>query len=301
MFSWLIIAIVAYLFFSLSFFGDKLMLSGHQNAKLYTFYVGMLSLVVIFLIPFVRLEIPNFFTIFWIALAAITSLAGIYSMFVALEKFEVSKVMPTIGGLQPLFILVLTWVFWGFQNISIWQYVAFGLLLLGSLVISVEKKPSLTTQYLKLTLFSSFMFSLNYVFSKLVFEALPFLEGVIWILIFTFIFVLPMLLDGNMRSQIFTRKSTFNRRAGVIFLLTQLSGGVANLLQSLAISLAPVAYLAIVNALKGVQYVFLFLLTLLFSIFFPRIFKEKISKKVLAQKIVSIAIIATGLVILVNF
>lgn len=299
MISWLIIALLAYLFFSLAFFGDKLMLAGRQNAKLYTFYVGGLSLLAVFLVPFAHLVVPTPLAVVWMVLTAATSLLGIYSMFVALEKFEVSKVMPTIGGLQPLFILVLTWLFWGFQHISGWQYVALVLLVLGSITISLEKKLSLTRQYLKWTVFSSLAFSLNYVFSKLVFESVPFLEGLIGILGFTLLFVLPMLFDRSLRHEVFAKKGTFNKKTGMIFLLTQSSGGLANFLQSWAISLAPVSLLAMVNALRGVQYVFLLIITLGVSWFLPKFFKEEISTKIIFQKVISMVLIGLGLAIIV--
>jgi len=76
---------------------------------------------------------------------------------------------------------------------------------------------------------------------------------------------------------------------------------LATVLQSLAIALVPVAYLAIVNALKGIQYVFLFLLTILFSYYLPSYLKETLSKKALVQKISAIFLISLGLVILVLY
>ena len=80
-----------------------------------------------------------------------------------------------------------------------------------------------------------------------------------------------------------------------MFLATQSAGGIGILLQSYAISLVPILSLATLNALKGIQYVFLIAITFFISYFHSNILKEKFNKKALTQKIVSILIIALGI------
>ncbi len=310
----ILIIIVSYLFFSLAFFGDKLVLSGSHleavikpghpktsaNPKLYTFYIGILNALVIFLIPFTKLHFTAA-EILLSVLTALTTLLGLYTMFIALEKFEVSRVMPTIGAVQPILILVLTWIFWGFQVISVLNFLAFMLLLFGSIIISVEKKLAITINYLLLTMVSALMFSLVYIFSKMVFLRLPFLPGVVLIGLGTFFFTLVFLFDKGLRSQIFSKKMALDKKTGIIFLFTQSAGGIANILQSLAISLVPISYLAIINSLRGIQYVFLFIITLFFSTFYPKILQEDISQKIIIQKTIAIVVIVFGLAILVLY
>ena len=269
MLSWLLVIIASYLFFSLAYFGDKLVLSGPPNAKLYTFYVGSLNILVVFFIPFANFGLPNLMGFVW-ALA-----------------------------IQPLLILLLTWIFWQGQILTGNNLLAFTLLFLGSLLISVQKKFQISRHYLLLIFFASLMFSLDYIFSKLVFFHQPFLQGLIWMRIFSFLCVQVLLFDKTLRSQLFTKKPTLNKKTRIIFLCTQSAGGLAAILQSLAISLAPLAYLATVNSLRGIQYVFLFLITLFFSHFFPKVFKEEISEKVIIQKIAAIVLIVVGLAVLV--
>ena len=117
--------------------------------------------------------------------------------------------------------------------------------------------------------------------------------------IFSAVFVLVFFADKAFRREIFAKQNVLGKNTGVIFLSTQAAGGIANILQNFAISLAPVAYLAIMNSLKGIQYVFLFAITLFLSFFFPKILKEETSKRVIIQKIISILLIAAGLAILV--
>jgi drug/metabolite transporter (DMT)-like permease len=222
-------------------------------------------------------------------------------MFFALERFDVSRVMTTIGATQPLLIFALTVLIWGPQPMSQTDILAFVLLLLGSFLISYERKSKTNGGYLVITLLASLLFSLDYIFSKIVFLDQPFLQGFIWMRIFVFLFALIFLISKNNRKEIFKRQNILNVKTGTLFIGTHLSGGAANILQGLAIYLAPVALLPIVNSLRGIQYVFLFLMTLFLSFFFPKILKEPISKTIIAQKIISIILIAIGLAILVSY
>lgn len=299
MFYWLITIIIAYFFFSLAYLGDKLVLTSAPKPVSYTFYVGILNILTIFLLPFVSLGTPSALQFFWIILDAIIYIAGLYAMFVALEKFEVSTVMTTIGAIQPVFILFLTWFIWGFKAMSGLEMLAFLLLLAGTIIISFKKSASATKDYLKVAVLAAALFSLDYILQKVVFTGMPFWQGFVWIRIFCFLFSLVFLLRRSWRKEIFQKKTIGNKKTQAIFFFTQSSGGLANLLQSLAIFLVPAGFLPIINSLRGIQYVFLFLMTLFFTFFFPKILKEEISKKAVVQKIVSIILIVAGLALLV--
>lgn len=302
--SCLIVIILCYFFFSLSLLGDKLVLSGAPKPKLYTFYAGALGGLVIFLIPFAKnFTFPIGLVWVWIVLEAIVYLAGLYSMFKALEKFEVSRVMTTIGAMQPIFILFLTWIFWGFSVITQIEILAFCLLLLGSVLISYEKKSTKSNGYFKIAIFASLFFSLDYIFQKFIFLHQPFLQGFIWMRIFSFCFMMIFLFSKNLRKDVFAKKENIihNKKIGLIFICSQASGGIANVLQGFAIALAPVAFLPIINSLRGVQYIFLFLITLFLSLSFPKILKEETKKGIIIQKIISIIIIAVGLALVANY
>ena len=298
---WLLVIILAYLFFSLSYLGDKLILSTQPKPNSYTFFVGTISVFVVLLIPFIpNFGLPGGKVIFWIIGEAIIYLLGLYAMFTALAKFDVSRVMTTIGATQPLLIFALTWMFWGPQVMSQTNILAFVLLLLGSYLISFEKNSKTNGNYIKITILASLLFSLDYVFSKIVFLSQSFLQGFIWMRIFVFLFALLLLTSKKNRKEIFARQQNIlNKKTSIIFVCTHASGGIANILQGFAISLAPIALLPVVNSLRGIQYVFLFLMTLSLSVLFPRILKEELSKRIVIQKIIAIIVIAIGLAMLI--
>src|SRR3989344_6473389 len=132
MLMWLVAIILAYLFFGFASLCDKLVLAGKPKPKSYTFYVGVFGLLAILIIPFIEFGFPNTAGLTWIILDALVRILGIYTMYVALEKFDVSRVIATIGATQPIFIFALTWIFWGPQKMPATAILAFILLFLGS-------------------------------------------------------------------------------------------------------------------------------------------------------------------------
>ncbi len=297
---WFFVIIASYFFFAISAFGDKLLLAGKPDPRAYTFYVGVLNISTLLLLFFVtNIHWPGLSAIFWAFLFGLTTILALYFMFCAVEQFEVSKVTPALGGLMPIFIFLLTQVFFGWQGISVVGFLAFLLLVAGSVFISIETSFSLKPAYIKLVSGSAGLFSLAYIFSKMVFLQEPLLLGIVLIGLATAFVALLLLLDARFRRAIFGKQATFDRNNGALFLLFQFSGATAGFLQNWAIALVPVGFLAIMNALRGVQYVFLFIITLFFSVLLPKILKEEISKKIIIQKVFSMLVIIAGLALLV--
>ncbi len=296
---WILVIILAYFFFALSSIGDKVILSGPPNPKSYTFFVGLLGLAAVLFIPFVNFSAPNLSTAFWIALDAIIFVLAMYVGFWAVEYFEVSKVAITIGATQPIFIFFVSWMFFGYQKLSPMALVAFIFLMAGSIFISLDKKIELNFKYFQFTLLSSVLYSFDYVISKIIYNNIHFSSGFIWRSIFVAITVLFFLLSKKNRREIFKKQKSEKKQKKTekIFFVTQACGGTASVLQSFAISLTPVAFLPILNSLKGVQYVFIFIMTAFFSYFFPRVLKEKLSRGIIRRKVFSIILISIGLIL----
>jgi len=216
-----------------------------------------------------------------------------------LDNFDVSKIIPMVGASQPVFIALLSFLFWGYEKLQGNEIAAFIVLLCGSVLISIDKNPKITKKSLQISLIASLLFSLDFIFSKFVFLDMPFWQGFIWMRIFSFFIVLIFLFDKGFRKEMAEDNAGFCMNTGIIFILAQGAGGAANILQSWSISLAPIAYLAILNSLKGLQYVFLFIMTIAISLFLPKVLHEEMSKKQIIQKVVSIILIGLGLAILV--
>lgn len=296
---WLIVAILAYLCFALGSLYDKLVLAGKPKPNSYTFYIGCFGLVVLAIVPFIKMSFPTSIGLTWIILDAVVRVLGLYIMFVALEKFEVSKVMATIGATQPIFIFILTWLFFGPQALSLTAIVAFMILIIGGVIMFTGEGAKNSGAYFGLTILSSLMFALDYIFVKLVFINENFWLGIVWMGIFIFLIASVLLIKKSSRKEIFEKKMVTNKKTQKFFVLAQVFGGVGSFLQSFSIFLVPTAFLAIANSLRGIQYVFLFLIALFVSFFFPLVLKEKLSKKIIVRKTVSIILIVIGLALLI--
>jgi uncharacterized membrane protein len=298
---WLIVSILGYLFFAIASLGDKIVLKKTPKPKLYAFYVGFLSIFVVLIIPFIGIQIPDKTTFIWAFLDAIVYVWGLYVLFSALEKYDVSRVIPTTGAVQPIFIFLIALIIWPSASLVLSNYnlIAFFLLLLGGIMISAEKNHIVTRDSLSLSFFAAFLFSLDFIFQKFVFLKMDMVSGFILMRLLGAMVSLVFLLDKEVRRDI--RKKEGKGETGIIFILAQVAGGLATIFQSWAIVLVPVGYLAIVNALKGVQYVFLFILTTVFSFSLPKYLKESLSKKILIQKLIAVLIICVGLFILIKY
>jgi len=296
---WLIVTILAYLILAIVFLVDKYLLVGPiPNPKVYTFYIGTLGILVLILAPFVGFHIPEPSQVILSLLAGALFIYGIFWLNYALRFFEASRVIPAIGGILPIFSFLLIYIFSGGKEIfTIWEFLAFILLIFGGVLIIYEK-AKISLKSLRISATAAFFLALSFVLAKYVYMVQPFWSGYIWIRIGGFLMAMVFLFTQEVRNELFKVKMSFPKKTAVIFLSNQAAGASANILQNWAIALAPLVCVAIINALQGAQYVFLLMFTILLSLKFPQILKEKISRKIIFQKIIAILIIGGGLALL---
>ena len=323
---WLIVIISAYFLFGIATLGDKYLLKKSiPNPKIYAFYVGLLSLWALLLIP-LGFVVPSLgqvaFSLFTGALFVLT-LVVFYTI---LQRFEASRVVPAIGGFLPLFTFILSYIFsQGKEVLSLSSLGALGLLIAGSVLISWEKEKAITFKSLQGSALVGLLFALSFLATKIVYLSQPFLSGFILIRMGGVLIALCFLFSKSLRQEIFGGieqyyqqiKAFFSEKKKIssdnsktnedshktvkLFLLFQLIGGAAAFLQQWAIFLAPLAYLAVINAIQGVQNVFLFVFVIFLSLKHPHILKEQIFSKTFFQKIIAIILICLGLALLAIF
>lgn len=297
---WLIVAISAYFILAIVFLVDKYLLVGPlPNPKVYAFYVGTLGILALILAPFVGFFIPEPFQIILSLVAGVFFILALFCLYKALRLFEASRVVPAIGGLTPLFSFGLIYLFsLGKETLSLLESITFLLLILGSILVTAEKEKFITQKSLRISALAAFFFAMSFVLTKYVYLAQPFWSGFIWIRIGGFLIAIFFFLSREVKEEIFTKQISFKPKTATIFLSNQAMGAGALILQNWAIALAPLVFVPIINALQGIQYVFLLILATLLSLIFPRILKEEVSKKILFQKIIAILLIGGGLVLL---
>ncbi len=296
---WLVIIIISYLFFSLTSLGDRYLLIGPPNPKVYTFYVGVLGGLVLFLVPFVGFSFLPIYQVFLCFLAGFIFIFALFALFNGLEQFEASRIIPAIGGLSPLFTLLLIYFFsGGKETLSFLAFLAFFFLVVGSVLITIKHGKRISLQSFKISCIAAFLFSLYFVLAKYVYILQPFWIGFIWIRIGAFITGIIFIFTKEVKKEIFKKEFTFKKKTGMFFVFNQIAAAGASVLQNWAIALAGLVYLPIINALQGIQYFFLFVFSVLISWKSPRLLEERISKKIIIRKTIAIIVIALGLVIL---
>lgn len=299
--SWLLVTISFYLILAVVFLVDKYLLTGSiPNPHVYTFYIGFLSISVLIFVPFVRFYIPTFSQIILALLAGAIFIYALFWFYKSLQLFEASRVIPAITGLVPLFTFGLVYISsFGKEILSFPEIIAFILLIFGSFLITAEKGKFINSKSFKISVICAFLLSLSFVLLKYVYIGQPFWSGFIWTRIGSFLMALCFFIfTKEVREEVFQKKVSFKKKTMGIFIANQAAGGGASILQNWAIALAPLSYVAIINALQGVQYAFLLIFTTLLSLKFPQILKEEISKGILFQKISAILLIGAGLVML---
>lgn len=296
---WLLVIILAYFLFALNNLGDKYILAGPPNPKIYSFYVGLLGILILFLIPFVNFSLPSWGQVLLSLLIGSIFLLALFSFYNALENFEASRVIPAIGGILPLFTLGFIYFFsQGKEVLTLKYFLPLLLLILGSFFITFEKKGVISFRGLRISALTAFLFALVFVLSKYIYLEQGFWPGFILMRIGGFLAAFCFLFFKEVRGEIFKRKFTFQKKTGVVFLLNQGVGGSAFVLQNWAINLTPLAFLPFINALEGTKYLFLLILTVFLSLKFPAILKEKFSEKIILQKIIAVLLICAGLAVL---
>jgi drug/metabolite transporter (DMT)-like permease len=278
---------------------DKILINSKiQSPYVYVFYISVMGLFAVLLIPF-GIQLSVYPAILSIISGIVANLA-LLAYFAALKNGEASVVTPIIGSLNPLFSLVLGSLFLG-QLISPIQSVAFFLLILGSVILTASlwvDKVTLNRQLL-LMISAGFLFALSYVLIREAFLLSNFVSGLVISRVAGGLFVLPLLLIPRTRLDILANKATkhhFANSTSLLLFSGQAMGGIAVFLMTFATSLVNPA---LVNSLFGVQYLTILIVALFLAHEHKkRLLDEDLTKNVLIQKILGALILSVGVFLL---
>lgn len=293
--NYLLIAITAYLLNAVSVTIDKILLVKRlPNPALYVFYISLFSLSVLFAAPFTNLPDTN---AFWISsFSTILWTIGAYYMFKALKDGDASRVIPIIGTLIPVILLIMSGLSGTVNLNEIWAV----LILIAGLVFLILPylKGKFSGRELLLEFVSALLFANSYFLLKIAYNSSEFLPVFVYSKIILVPGIIIILLVPFLRKWVFGNKSkthppvNFWSWTGFLLFIGQAAGGASQMMLTFAISLASPA---VINSIQGIQYVFLFILSLLLAKKFPLAFGEKFTKSNIAGKIIGIFFIFIGL------
>lgn len=299
--TWLIVAIIAYFLYAVSSLIDKYILSESvPKPVVYSFYVGVLGIFALVFAPF-GLIWPGFTHFFISLFVGGLYLFALLAFFSSLKKGEASRIMPIVGGFAPIFVFLLSYFFLE-ERFGQAKIIAFLLLVSGGVLISFERNRKLGPEKLRFSLkgfisaiFAAFLFAIFYTSLKFVYLNQPFLSGFIWTRIGSFFAAFLLLIPFKNRRAIFDNAAVLKIKTGALIVFNKAIAGFASILLNLAVFLGSVT---LINALSGIQYVFVLALVILISKTFPRALEEKTNAAIILQKIFSVSLIGTGLIIL---
>ncbi len=293
--AWLYIGLIAYFLNAVSFVISKVILTDIlPDAWTYTFYVNALGIFVVLLIPF-GFAVPAFPVIAAAIASGITYVFALLILYKLLAKDEASQVVPLTGGLTPVFVFLMAFLFLS-EVLSTSQIIGFVLIVIGGFVAAHEGpvKGKLRYSEAKLlwgSVISALLFGASQVLLKFVFDQIPFLNGFIWRGFGAVAGAAILLAFAEPRRRIFASFKQSTVKTETAFVAAQGAALASFVMVNYAISIGPVS---LVNALSGVQYAFLFGIIVFLSRRLPKLLKEPLNPNVVKQKIWSILLITAG-------
>jgi transporter family protein len=213
--------------------------------------------------------------------------------FRALKLEEVSRVTP-LFYLSPLFILFFATIFLG-EIFTPFKYLGIFLLVVGAILISLKNLSKISfSKAFRWMMLSVIAISINQLLTKHLLNFADYwtifayirIGGIIGIIPIAYIYF-PELIK--------TVRKHGKRVVAVISI-----NEVLNLLAVLFITIAvSTSYVTLANALSSVQPFFVLLFTVILSLFFPSILKEKISKSIIFLKLLAIILMFVGVILII--
>jgi uncharacterized membrane protein len=277
--AWILLATLGQFLNAVVSFLDKYIVSDEAALPkpfVYAFYSCILTgfWVVIYFIGFIpglsslgfphfsNVQAPTIQVVAMSFLAAYTFFMALVSMYSALRNSEAVNVMPVIGAVSAISSFGMVYLFLG-STISTNFIWGIAVLSLGTLLVA----QTLTHLDDVLHVFhSGLFFALHFITMKGLFMETNFDDGFFWSRICFVLFALSLLLVPTYYKKIREQTGTTTKKTGFLVLLAKVLAGVSAFLLLKATDMGDVA---VVQALDGIKFVFILLITVLFASFLP--------------------------------
>ncbi len=297
---WISVSILAYFLLAIESVANKFLISGKVKSwKLYLFYIGILSLFAWVLAPF-GLAWPGY-GIFWIAvISGVVFFGYLALLFMCLKKWGASRVFVLVGATSTLTTLILSALFLGeeFTTQDIWGIM---LLIMGGFFISFKYYKGRFFRGWKKVALAGILMAVSLVLMKYSFDQFSghnFVSVYIYSRIGIVGMTLFLLLFASYRERVVDLlKKRDNKRHAKHFgwtMIVKALAGVATVMISYSIAIGSVA---IVNALSSVQYLFVFILSIILSFYFKEAFQENLERKNTLYKAIGAVLVVVGIIL----
>ncbi len=254
--NWLPIAIFAHFLLGGVVVVDKFILkSSYRNPVGYTFWLGILSLLSLVLLPFGFQPLDSAHILIALSAGAVFNVA-LLLLFSALFLGEASNVQVFIGGAaSPLFTLIISSALIG-NALTILDFPAFLLFVGGGLILFFTEGASVRRKTFVLAVCCAILLGLSNTMSKMVFLSTNFVTAFVWMKIGGAIAVASFLAFPSARRKILGAQALGEFKNKAVYVANRLFAGVGSLLFFLALSRGPAP---LVDATTSLQFLFIFL------------------------------------------
>lgn len=266
-----------------------------KNPYIFLILFTLLEGVIFLIWPFINFTLPSWSIIGWLMLASFLYFFGGFPYIKAMQMEEVTRIN-ILWGLIPVISL-----FFGYligDQITGQQGLALLILVVGTILAGVHLGLGKWrfSKAFWLMLLACVSFAAYGVIMRFVFRNIPFINGFIFVLFFEFFYSLLVLFFSKKWLREFKEVvHGIDVKFVVILFLTVLTALGGSFMNQMALSLQQTS---LVFSLEGFQIIFVFIVTILLSSFFPHIIKEEFDKKNLLLKLIALILMVVGIVVL---
>jgi len=288
--TWVSLVVIAQIINAAIVLVDKYLLNsvnGVGKPAVYAFYVSVLSGVVLVIVPFGAVSWPSAEVAYLSLAAAASYIFSIFFLYSSLKMMDASDSVPVVGAISAIstFLLARMWLH---QDLPENFVLAFSLLTVGTLLISHFRFNTKSFAYV---VGAGILFGLSAFLIKLIFLSTSFVDGFFWSRMTNVLGALLLLsIPSNFKAVVSGLRSS-SREVRWMVVGNKALSGLSFLLIMIAISLGSVS---IVNALSGLQFVFLLTFAYFCVSKFPRIFAGEIHPHKIHHKLYGIIFIIYG-------
>ena len=300
---WFALIIIGYFLLAIVAILDKLILTKSVGRPIvYTFYSTVFLIFAFGIGLFFPLGEMSVLALFWGLVSGFAFGLGMWTMFVAFKKGEVSHIAPFIAAVITIATYALsTWILG--EELTALQTAGVLVLVFASFLLSFERSRKHDGFHMGFVwaILSGVIFAISHVSSKYLYDHYSFITGLVWARGTTGIFGLALLMFPPVRQALTHHhgalpKTYGKRHALAIVVANKIISVVGIVILHYAIAVGSVI---VVNALAGLQEALTFVMILALTKWAPRILKEYFTRHEITIQMTAIALILLGSIIFV--
>jgi drug/metabolite transporter (DMT)-like permease len=283
---WIYLAVIAYLINAIVFLIDKfLLVKPLPNPLSYAFYTSILSVLVVGLLPFGVNLFPAPTYLFVSFISGLFFFIALIYFFRAIKAIDIIESAPAVGAISAVATLIFS-VFIFNEHFGTSGLIAFFLLVIGAFLMSYFH---IKTRVFSDIIYAGVFFGASSVALKYLFNLSSFVDGLFWSRLGLVLSALLVLIFPFSRNQVFGFFSASPSRSSFLFIFNKVFSGIGFIVLYYAVKIGSVVF---VNALQGLQYVFILLIGLFAAGKYPMLFEIDFQKKLFRKSIAAILIFA---------